>query len=288
MGIVALFQRLATGGRAAEGDAGDAALSKVLIVGSPNVGKSALFNRLTGRYVTVSNYPGTTVEVSRGRSRLLGDGFEVVDTPGMYSLLPITEEERVARALLLEDMPRAVVHVVDAKNLERMLGLTLQLAEAGLPLVLALNMADEAEDLGIRIDAARLQETIGVPVVRTVATRGDGLAELIEQIRQVRPVASKPEVDYGPTLEEAIAAVRRGASRSGREPCSCSRATASIAHASAALAATRPWRRSHASPPGPDRNSTTRFTTTWPRRSGCRLIACWPRPSRSRPSSGGA
>ena len=197
------------GGRAATGGAADAAASKVLIVGSPNVGKSALFNRLTGRYVTVSNYPGTTVEVSRGRCRLLGDGFEVVDTPGMYSLLPITEEERVARALLVEETPRAVVHVVDAKNLERMLGLTLQLAEAGLPLVLALNMADEAEAIGIRIDAARLQETIGVPVVRTVATRGDGTAELIERVRQVRPGASKPEVDYGPTIEGAIAAVRR-------------------------------------------------------------------------------
>jgi len=208
VGIAALFQRLATGGRAATDGAADAA-SRVLIVGSPNVGKSALFNRLTGRYVTVSNYPGTTVEVSRGRSRLLGDEFEVLDTPGMYSLLPITEEERVARALLIEETPRAVVHVVDAKNLDRMLGLTLQLAEAGLPLVLALNMADEARDLGIRIDVKRLEEAIGVPVVRTVATRGDGLAELIEQIRRVRPVASKAEVDYGPTIEEAIAAVQR-------------------------------------------------------------------------------
>ena len=115
------------------------------IVGCPNVGKSVLFNRLTGAYVTVSNYPGTTVEVSRGKMRLAGAEIEVVDTPGMYSLLPISEEEAVARRLLLDETPRQVLHVVDAKNLQRMLPMTLQLLEAGLPVVLALNMMDESE-----------------------------------------------------------------------------------------------------------------------------------------------
>src|SRR3989338_3827795 len=89
-------------------------LRRIAIVGSPNVGKSVLFNRLTGSYVTVSNYPGTTVEVSRGRAKIGEEEFEVIDTPGMYSLLPITEEERVARDILLNEKPDIVVHIVDA------------------------------------------------------------------------------------------------------------------------------------------------------------------------------
>src|SRR5512139_2348662 len=89
---------------------------KVALVGNPNVGKSVLFNALTGAYVTVSNYPGTTVEVSRGKGRLAGKQVGVVDTPGMYRLIPVTEEERVARDILLEESPSLVLHVVDAKN----------------------------------------------------------------------------------------------------------------------------------------------------------------------------
>ena len=113
---------------------------KIAIVGSPNVGKSVLFNVLTKRYVTVSNYPGTTVEVSRGKTQIDGLECEVIDTPGMYSLLPITEEEKVARRILINEKPDFVIHVVDAKNLERMLPLTLQLIETGLALVLVLNI----------------------------------------------------------------------------------------------------------------------------------------------------
>ena len=95
-------------------------LPKILIVGMPNGGKSLIFNRLTGRYVTVSNYPGTTVEMSRGRSKVLAGAYEVVDTPGMYSLLPITEEERVASSILFKQKAHAVLHVIDAKNIGRM------------------------------------------------------------------------------------------------------------------------------------------------------------------------
>jgi len=182
-----------------------AGADRVLIVGSPNVGKSALFNRLTGRYVTVSNYPGTTVAISRGAARGLGDGVEVIDTPGMYSLLPITGEERAARSMLLEGRTRAVIHIVDAKNIERMLGLALQLAEAGLPLVLALNMADEADEAGVRIRRDVLEARLGVPVVATVATEGKGVWELLEAVRTVCPAASRVEVDYGPVIEHAIA-----------------------------------------------------------------------------------
>lgn len=150
-------------------------LKKVAIVGSPNVGKSLVFNRLTGARATVSNYPGTTVSIMRGKVRLDGHDYEVTDTPGMYSLLPITEEEGIARAVLLTEKPDVVLHVVDAKNLERMLPFTLQLIEAGLPVVLSLNMTDEAEAAGIMVDAARLEEVLGIPVVATVATSGRGM-----------------------------------------------------------------------------------------------------------------
>ncbi len=157
-------------------------LRKIGIVGSPNVGKSMLFNRLTGAYVTVSNYPGTTVDVSRGKAVIDGEEFEVVDTPGMYSLLPISEEERVARSIMLEEKPEVILHVVDAKNLERMLPLTLQLIEGGLPTILDLNMMDETEAAGIEVDIEQLQAELGIPVVATVATTGRGLPALRKRL----------------------------------------------------------------------------------------------------------
>ena len=162
-------------------------LKKVGIVGSPNVGKSVVFNSLTGAYVTVSNYPGTTVDVSRGKANIEGEEFEVVDTPGMYSLLPITDEERVARSMLFEEKPEAILQVVDAKNLERMLPLTLQLIEAGFPTILDLNMMDEIEAAGIEVNVKRLEEKLGIPVVATVATTGRGMEalrkKLVEYVR---------------------------------------------------------------------------------------------------------
>ncbi|HUT75927.1 MAG TPA: FeoB small GTPase domain-containing protein [Armatimonadota bacterium] len=158
------------------------AKAKLLIVGSPNVGKSVVFNRLTGSYVTVSNYPGTTVELSRGRGRIGATEFEVVDTPGMYSLSPITAEERVTRGMLIEERPDIVLQVVDAKNLRRMLPLTLELLEAGVPLVLDLNVMDEAEELGISIDTAGLERELGIPVAATVSTTGRGIGALRQKL----------------------------------------------------------------------------------------------------------
>lgn len=139
------------------------------------MGKSVMFNNLTRRYVNVSNYPGTTVEVSRGNAKIGDLEFEVIDTPGMYSFLPITEEERVARRILLDEAPSAILHIIDAKNLERMLPLTMQLLEAGLPVILVLNIMDEAEKLGIKIDSKTLEKELGIPVVETVSTTGRGM-----------------------------------------------------------------------------------------------------------------
>ena len=150
-------------------------LKKVAIVGNPNVGKSVLFNYLTKHYVTVSNYPGTSVEVSRGTARIEGEEIEVIDTPGIYSLSPITEEERVARRILLAEDLYLVVHVIDAKNLERMLPFTLQLLEARLPVILVLNMMDEARNTGVEIDMGLLEKELGIQVIGTVSTTGEGV-----------------------------------------------------------------------------------------------------------------
>ena len=157
---------------------------RLAIVGNPNVGKSVIFNNLTGAYVTVSNYPGTTVGISRGRSKVGDKTVEVVDTPGMYSLLPITEEERIGRSILLTEQPDVILHVVDAKNLNRMLSFTLQLIEAGLPVVLALNIMDEAERIGMRINVEELSDRLGIPVVPTVATTRQGMNVLKNTIAE--------------------------------------------------------------------------------------------------------
>jgi ferrous iron transport protein B len=181
---------------------------RVALVGAPNVGKSALFNRLTGRYVAVSNYPGTTVEVARGHGVIGDEAADIVDTPGMFSLLPTTEEERVARRLILHGGADVLVHVVDAKHLQRMLPLTLQLAEVGRPLVVALNMMDEAERLGIDIDGATLGARLGFECIPIVAVEGRGLERLHGAIlRASRAPVPLPPV-YGNGVGTAIRNVR--------------------------------------------------------------------------------
>jgi len=171
----------------------------VLLVGSPNVGKSLIFYHLTSTYATVSNYPGTTVEITRAPSAS-GD-LEVVDTPGLYSLLPAGEDEHVTRRLLLTARPAAVIHVVSALHLERMLSLTLQLCEAGLPVILVVNMLDEAARRGLTLDLRGLERRLGVPVCGTVAARGLGIAELrrvlAEYVRRGTAGGGRGAVDYG-------------------------------------------------------------------------------------------
>lgn len=157
---------------------------QIILVGTPNVGKSVIFNKLTGSYVTVSNYPGTTVEISRGFSTIGGKKYEVIDTPGMYSLNPITDEERVTRRMLLKERRGLICHVVDAKNLDRMLSLTLQLKDAGFPLILVVNMMDEASRLGIKIDTDKLSKKLNLPVVATAAAINQGLDELRRMINE--------------------------------------------------------------------------------------------------------
>ncbi len=176
---------------------------KVVLVGNPNVGKSVLFNVLTGAYTTVSNYPGTSVEVSNGTCSIAGKKYEILDTPGMYSMMPITEEERVARHILLTEDPHAVVHVIDARNIERMLPMTLQLIEAGLPVILVVNILDEARRLGMNIDLKLLQEKLGIPVIGAIMRHKIGLEELREAIAGYDMVPHKPFI-YADDLEQDI------------------------------------------------------------------------------------
>ncbi|MEJ2339213.1 MAG: ferrous iron transporter B [Gemmatimonadales bacterium] len=161
--------------------------SQILLVGNPNVGKSVLFRNLTQRYVTVSNYPGTTVEVVRARASFDGHTTSVIDTPGLNDLVPRSEDARVTIDILQEHPEATVVQVADAKNLQRALLLTLQLVELRRPMLLVLNMLDELDERGGRIDSARLAEILGIPVVETVAPENRGTAELIAALAEARP-----------------------------------------------------------------------------------------------------
>jgi ferrous iron transport protein B len=183
----------------------DNGLPTLVLAGNPNVGKSVVFGALTGRYVTVSNYPGTTVEVTSGNARTPRGEARLVDTPGVYSLVPLSDDERVTRDILLAERPSAVLQVADAKNLGRGLVVTLELAELGLPSVLCLNMADEAQARGIHVDAAQLAARLGLPVVATVATRGEGVTQLAQALPQAR--VGSHRVAYDARVEAAVAAV---------------------------------------------------------------------------------
>ena len=156
---------------------------RIALVGNPNVGKSVIFGRLTGRYVTVSNYPGTTVAVTRGRATIGAEVCDVIDTPGVNALDgPLSEDEKVTRDLLQGGGAELIVQVADARNLRRALMLTSQIAEFRQPMILVLNMIDEARARGVDIDIDGLAAQLGVPVIEAVATEGRGLAELREAL----------------------------------------------------------------------------------------------------------
>jgi ferrous iron transport protein B len=177
---------------------------KIVLVGNPNVGKSVIFSLLTGKYVMVSNYPGTTVEIAQGNATFDRETV-VVDTPGINNLIPMSEDEKVTRDILLKEELLGIVQVADSKNLRRGLLISLQLAEMGLPFVLNLNMEDEARSRGIAIDTGKLSDILGVEVVPTVATQRKGIGALIKGIPRLR--ASRYSMTYDREIEEGIAEV---------------------------------------------------------------------------------
>lgn len=178
--------------------------ASIALVGHQNVGKSALFQRLTGLHVTVSNYPGTTIEVTHGPSHGL-EGAEIIDTPGVVTLPSSTADEQATARLLLSEPLKAIIQVGDAKNLRRTLLLTVVLAEMEVPMVLALNMMDEAQSRGIQLDTEPLTARIHTPVVKTVAVHGAGLDELRAAVQ--RAPAPHLHLQYAEEIESAIAEI---------------------------------------------------------------------------------
>ncbi|MCD6390394.1 MAG: ferrous iron transporter B [Dehalococcoidia bacterium] len=162
-------------------------MMRILLMGNPNVGKSALFSRLTGTHIIASNYPGTTVGFTKGYLKLGEEQAEIIDVPGSYTLEPGSKAEEVAVEMLKKG--DLVINVVDATNLERNLNLTLQLLERQTPVIVALNMWDDTRHRGVNIDVAKLEELLGVPVVPTVGVTGQRISELVRRL----PEAKVPE-----------------------------------------------------------------------------------------------
>ena len=180
----------------------------IALAGNPNSGKTTVFNAYTGAHQHVGNYPGITVEQKEGTTRLPdGELVRLIDLPGIYSLTAYTQEETVARMVLAQQRPQAIINVLNAAALERNLYLTVQFLEMGLPVALGLNMMDEANRDGVRIDAQALGDRLGLPVVKTIARSGEGLPALLEAAVQLghTPVANLPlRISYGPDLDEAL------------------------------------------------------------------------------------
>ena len=189
----------------AERQQSDDSREKVILIGNPNVGKSVIFNYLTGKYVTVSNYPGTTVEVSTGTLTAHGKKLQVLDTPGVNSLIPMSEDEKVTRDILLKEVKSYLIQVMDTKNIRRGLLISLQLVEMGLPFLVVLNMWDEAKIRGIEINIDALSEILGVPILKTVATRQKGLEKIKENLRSRSPLSIP--IHYPESVENGISRI---------------------------------------------------------------------------------
>jgi len=163
-------------------------MKKILLMGNPNVGKSAVFSRLTGIHVIASNYPGTTVGFTQGTMKMGNEEAILIDVPGTYGLEAASKAEKIAVEMLKDG--DAVINVVDATNLERNLHLTLHLLERNIPVIIALNVWDDAKHKGITIDVKKMEDLLGVPVVPTVAVTGEGIKELVSRI----PQACNPKI----------------------------------------------------------------------------------------------
>lgn len=170
-------------------------MNKIVLAGNPNVGKSAIFSRLTGARVVSANYPGTTISLLQGKLKLEDKSFMVVDAPGVYDLSSVSEAEQIASRIISEG--DVIVNVIDATNLERNLYLTLQLLELNKPVIVILNFWDETHHRGVQIDVDALAEHLGVPVIPTVGITGEGIKDLIGNIRTIKTpdTQKRPVVD---------------------------------------------------------------------------------------------
>jgi len=183
------------------------ATPRVVLIGQPNCGKSTLFNRVAGYHSEVSNFPGSTVHAATSSVRLNGWTLELVDLPGIYSLSACNPAETAANAFLLNSGADLIINVVDASLLSRSLELTLELRELGVPMVVCLNMSDEARRKGIRIFRERLEAALQVPVVETIASKGDGVQELFARTKSTiaQPPAALPPLTWSRDVEQEVA-----------------------------------------------------------------------------------
>ena len=182
---------------------------RIALAGNPNCGKTTMFNQLTGANQYVGNWPGVTVEKKEGKWKKNKD-VTVTDLPGIYSLSPYTLEEVVSRDYLLHERPDVIIDLVDATNIERNLYLTTQLMETGIPVVIALNMADLLDKRHIRIDSVQLEQLLDCPVVETSALKGSGLDELMKTAQRVAHRKNiQPLEIFSEKLEQAIANVKK-------------------------------------------------------------------------------
>jgi ferrous iron transport protein B len=163
-------------------------MEKILLMGNPNVGKSVFFNRLTGANVIESNYPGTTVDYTKGYMKGDSEDFEIIDVPGTFSLEPKDKAEEVAVKMLEEKKGALIICVIDASKIERGLYLVLEIIERGYPVVVALNMWDVAEDKNIQIDIEKLKSILNIPVVPTIAISGKGFKEVVLSLKKAASV----------------------------------------------------------------------------------------------------
>ena len=185
---------------------------KVAVIGNPNVGKSLIFNNLTGGRAHVGNWPGKTVEKKEGKCMYKNEEMEIIDLPGTYSLTARSVDELIARDYIVREKPDVVIDIVDASNLERNLYLTLQLLELEANVVIALNKYDIAKNLGYKIDVGALSKLLGVRVIPTVATAKEGMEKLKEAVVEAareKETRRMVKISYGKTVDELISRVEQ-------------------------------------------------------------------------------
>ncbi|MHC4727739.1 MAG: ferrous iron transport protein B [Planctomycetota bacterium] len=188
-----------------ENSSSSKSVKKIAIVGLPNTGKSQIFNNLTGEYTLVANYPLTTVEMNKTKCLINGQEYEIIDTPGFHCLYIHSEEELIVRDMIFSEKPDIILQCIDANQLKQSLTLTADLIELGIPMVISLNAVDETAKKGIWIDSVGLSQTLGIPVIESIAVNGLGTKDLKVAIGNAR--RGKPNLRYGKFIDDGISAI---------------------------------------------------------------------------------